>query len=190
MAVRAAVRPGMPVRFVLIFSACHGVPSGGERIAPPRPQVNPVRRNIREVADEFEVCCSRSAISAEKATRENSFVGFRSIRGECQFGIHLSLLQHVSPEFPLRCDDRFVRPDGRLRALVPGVKHGSPYAFSAANLAGKWDSRCRVEIYRKVEMEKPNRTLRPSGAGPNWMLPAGAFTNSSSTTSAESPVRP
>src|SRR5260370_26063373 len=39
-------------------------------------------------------------------------------------------------------------------------------------------------------MENPNRELRPRGAGPNWMLPAGAFTNSSSTTSAESPVRP
>ncbi len=76
MTVRAAVRPGMPVRFVLIFSACHGVPSSGERIAPPRPQVNPVRGNIREVADEFEVCCSRSASRAEKATRENSFAGF------------------------------------------------------------------------------------------------------------------
>ncbi len=143
MTIRAARLSGMSVGFVRIVSACHGVPSSGQRIAPPRPQVNPVRGNIREVANKFEVCCVRSAIRAEKAARavlldEQLVAGLRAKR---KFGVRVGLLENTAPEFQLRCDDRYVRPNGRRGALVPGVKHGSPYAFSAMNVAGKWDSR-------------------------------------------------
>jgi len=53
-AIGAAVRPGMPVGFALIFWVCHVVPSSGERILLPRPQSEAVGRHIRKVADELE----------------------------------------------------------------------------------------------------------------------------------------
>ncbi len=44
---------GMPVGLAVISSACHGMFSSGERIALPRPEINTVGRQIRELADEF-----------------------------------------------------------------------------------------------------------------------------------------
>src|SRR6266581_439853 len=99
MTVYAAVRPGMPVGFALIFWVCHVVPSSGERILLPRPQNEAVHRHIRKVANEFSIC--------------------------------ISLLQHSAPQFPLRRDNWFVRPDRLRPPPVAVVVHGSRRAFRA-----------------------------------------------------------
>ena len=78
-AIGAAVRPGMPVGFPLIFWVCHVVPSSGERILLPRPQNEAVHRHIRKVANEFKICCFRSAIRTEKPVREGSLHEFGPI---------------------------------------------------------------------------------------------------------------
>src|SRR5216683_7119259 len=100
------------------------------RIALTRPQEDAVHGNFGEFADAFEIVRFRNTIRTEKAARKSSFHGFPRVRGHRQFGVNVSLLQHRTPEFPLRREDRFVRPDGRLRLLVPRVKHGSPCGFS------------------------------------------------------------
>src|SRR5882762_9421629 len=75
MTVHAVVRSGLPVGFALIFSRCHGISSSGQRIPLPRPQINAVCGQIREVANKFEVLRFKRTVRAKKPTRESSFDG-------------------------------------------------------------------------------------------------------------------
>src|SRR5260370_12841900 len=139
-AIGAAVRPAMPVGFALIFWVCHVVPSSGERILLPRAQIDAIRRQLREVTNKFEILCFKRTIRTEKPARENSFHGFRSIRGERQFGVRVGLPQHGAPEFPLRREDGFVRPDRLRRASVALVVHGSACASRAKSVLSRGES--------------------------------------------------
>ena len=104
MTVRAAVRPGMPVRFVLIFSACHGVPSGGERIAPPRPGKNAIGGQIRELTNESEVGGFKRAFGPQKSSCLSALerIGTALFTSRRRLRIFIRLGEHCAPKSAFR----------------------------------------------------------------------------------------
>src|SRR6267143_884442 len=144
MTVHAVVRSGLPVGFVLIFLVCHGVCSRGKRIPFPRPQNDAVRRNVGEFADSIEILHLGRTIRTEKSASESSFHGLGSIRSQRQFGVHAGLFQHGAPEFQLRRDDRFMRPDRLRHASVASVVHGSACVFRAKIVFQRGESLCQT----------------------------------------------
>jgi hypothetical protein len=100
MTVGSALRPGMPFGFAMICSACHGVPSSGERIVLPRPQEDAVRGQIRELANEFEIGCFKGAIRSQVPARPQGFDRLRSgfVTQWRHLRVLISLLQYRLPE--------------------------------------------------------------------------------------------